>query len=217
MLVSVLLNRATLNSHNSSLPPSSDPNRKKNKRTKTGKPTGGQHGHVGSTLQTIANPDTIAVIKVDQSTLPKGEYRDVGVETRQVFDIDISRFVTEYQAQILENEQGQRFVAPFPKGVTKAVQYGNQLKAHAVYLSQYQLLPYKRVQEYFADQLNMPLSEGSLYNFNHQAFTQLATFEQTTKDQLVQADVNHADETGININGKGHWLHCTSNDRWTHD
>jgi transposase len=216
MLVSVLLNRATLNSHNSSKPPSSDPNRKKSKRAKTGKPTGGQHGHVGSTLQSIADPDTIAVIKVDQSTLPKGAYRDVGVETRQVFDIDISRFVTEYQAQILENEQGKRFVAPFPDGVTKAVQYGNQLKAHAVYLSQYQLLPYKRVQEYFADQLNMPLSEGSLYNFNHQAFTQLATFEQTTKDQLAQADVNHADETGININGKGHWLHCTSNDRWTH-
>jgi transposase len=55
-----------------------------------------------------------------------------------VFDIDISRFVTEYQAQILENEQGHRFVAPFPDGVTKAVQYGNQLNAHAVYLSQYQ-------------------------------------------------------------------------------
>jgi len=216
MLVSVLLNRATLNSHNSSKPPSSDPNRQKNKRAKTGKPSGGQHGHVGTTLQTIADPDHVAIIKVDQSTLPKGEYRDVGVETRQVFDIDISRFVTEYQAQILENEQGQRFVAAFPEDVTKAVQYGHQLKAHAVYLSQYQLLPYKRVQEYFADQLNMPLSEGSLYNFNHQAFTQLATFEQTAKDQLAQADVNHADETGININGKRHWLHCTSNDRWTH-
>jgi len=25
----------------------------------------------------------------------------------------------------------------------------------------------------------------------------------------------HADETGININGKGHWLHCASNDCWT--
>jgi transposase len=102
------------------------------------------------------------------------------------------------------------------KGISKAVQYGNQLKAHAVYLSQYQLLPYKRVQEYFADQLNMPVSEGSLYNFNHQAFTQLAEFEQTAKDQLAQADVIHADETGININGKRHWLHCTSNDLWTH-
>ena len=186
MLVSVLLNRATLNSHNSSKPPSSDPNRKKNKRNRSDKPSGGQPGHVGKTLQKIADPDEIAVIKVDRSTLPKGGYKEVGFETRQVFDIDISRLVTEYQAQILENDQGQRFVATFPEGVTKAVQYGNQLKAHAVYLSQYQLLPYKRIQEYFADQLNVPLSEGSLYSFNHQAFTQLAEFEQLSKDQLAR-------------------------------
>jgi len=163
MLVSVLLNRATLNSTNSSKPPSSDPNRKKKKRSKSDKPSGAQQGHVGKTLQKADDPDVIDVIKVDRSTLPEGKYREVGFETRQVFDIDISRIVTEYQAQILENAQGKRFVAPFPEGVTKAVQYGNQIKAHAVYLSQYQLLPYKRIQEYFADQLQMPISEGSLY------------------------------------------------------
>ncbi len=49
--------------------------------------------------------------------------------------IDISRVVTEYQAQRLINEQGKYFVAPFPKKVSKAVQYGDEIKAHAVYLS----------------------------------------------------------------------------------
>ena len=96
------------------------------------------------------------------------------------------------------------------------MQYSNRLKAHAVYLSQYQLLPYKRVQEYFAAQLQIPVSEGSLYNFNLQAFEELAGFEQLCKDRLAQAEVAHADETGININGKGHWLHCASNKKWTH-
>lgn len=216
MLVSVLLNRATLNSTNSSKPPSSDPNRKKKKRSKSDKPSGAQQGHIGKTLQKTDDPDVIDVIKVDRSTLPEGEYREVGFETRQVFDIDISRIVTEYQAQILENAQGKRFIAPFPEGVTKAVQYGSQIKAHAVYLSQYQLLPYKRIQEYFADQLQMPISEGSLYNFNHQAFTQLAGFEQASKEHLAAADVGNADETGINIDGKRHWLHCMSNEHWTH-
>ena len=124
--------------------------------------------------------------------------------------------VTEYQAQVLVDEQGKRFVASFPDGVTKAVQYGSQLKAHAVYLSQYQLLPYKRIQEYFCDQLHIPLSEGSLYNFNATAFSRLAEFEKFSKDQLAEADLAHADETGININGKGHWLHCASNEFWTH-
>ncbi len=217
LLVTLLLNRSTLNSKNSSKPPSSDPNRKKNSRKKSDKSSGAQPGHIGTTLKKTPDPDEIKIIKIDRRTLPKGKYQHLGFETRQVFDIDISRLVTEYQAQILlENDQGKRFVAPFPEGVTKAVQYGNQLKAHAVYLSQYQLLPYKRIQEYFADQCQIPLSEGSLYNFNTQAFAQLASFEQVSKDQLAQASLGHADETGININGKRHWLHCASNDTWTH-
>jgi transposase len=78
--------------------------------------------------------------------------------------------VTEYQAQQLINKQGKYFVVPFPKKVSKAVQYGNGIKAHAVYLSLYQLLPYKHMQEYFADQPHMPISEVSLYNFNQQAY-----------------------------------------------
>ena len=216
LLVSLLLNRVTLNSKNSSKPPSSDPNRSKKQRKPSKKPSGGQKGHVGKTLQKINEPDEITFIPIDRRTLPKGSYKEGGFETRQVFDIDISRLVTEYQAQILENYKGKRFTAPFPKGVTKAVQYGDQLKAHAVYLSQYQLLPYKRIQEYFTDQLHMPLSEGSLYNFNKQAYMQLAGFEQISKDHLAQADVDHADETSININGKRYWLHCTSNTTWTH-
>jgi len=104
-------------------------------------------------------------LKIDRRTLPKENYVDGGIVARQVFDIDISRYVIEYQAQVLINkETGRKHTAPFPKGVTQAVQYGNKIKAHAVYLSQYPLLTYKRVQEYFSDQLGIPVSEGSLHN-----------------------------------------------------
>jgi transposase len=216
LLVSVLLNRVTLNSKNSSKPPSSDPNRKKDNRSKSNKASGGQTSHVGKTLQRIDDPDEIEVITIDQSTLPKGHYTDDGFETRQVFDIDIARVVTEYQAQRLINEKGQCFVAPFPKGVNKAAQYGNGIKAHDVYLSQYQLLPYKRIQEYFADQLGMPISEGSIYNFNKQAYDQLAKFELINKERLINSPCLNVDETGININGQRNWLHSASNDQWTH-
>jgi transposase len=216
LLVSVLLNRVTLNSKNSSKPPSSDPNRKKDNRSKSNKASGGQTSHVGKTLQRIDDPDEIEVITIDQSTLPKGHYTDDGFETRQVFDIDIARVVTEYQAQRLINEKGHYFVAPFPKGVNKAAQYGNGIKAHDVYLSQYQLLPYKRIQEYFADQLGMPISEGSIYNFNKQAYEQLAKFELINKERLINSPCLNVDETGININGQRNWLHSASNDQWTH-
>jgi len=216
VLIGVLFNRITLNSTNSSKPPASDPNRKKGCRKKSDNPPGGQKAYTGTTLRKVADPDEIKIINVDRNTLPEVQYREVGFETRQVFEIDISRVITEYRAQQLENEKGQRYAAPFPEGVTKAVQYGSRLKAHAVYLSQYQLLPYRRVQDYFADQCQIPLSEGSLYNFNQKAYEQLAEFEQLSKDQLAQSGYAHADETGININGKGHWLHSLSNEQWTH-
>lgn len=98
----------------------------------------------------MVDPDAIQRVKVDRRTLPKGgAFRVVGFEKGQVVDLDIRRFVIEYQAEILENAQGQRFVAPFPVGVERSVQYGPQLKAHAVYLTQYPLLPYDRIREYF--------------------------------------------------------------------
>ncbi|WP_221897132.1 DUF6444 domain-containing protein [Bathymodiolus japonicus methanotrophic gill symbiont] len=143
LLVTVLLNRVTLNSKNSSKPPASDPNRKKGNRKKSDKPSGGQKSHVGTTLQKIDDPDEIEIITIDRRTLPKGRYTADGFETRQVFDIDISRVVTEYQAQRLINEKGQCFIAPFPDEVTKAAQYGNGIKAHVVYLSQSSVFPLK--------------------------------------------------------------------------
>ena len=215
LIISLLVNRLNLNSTNSSKPPSSDPNRKKEPKTKTGKKPGGQEGHVGKTLIKVDDPDKIEVIKVDRSKLPPARYREIGFDTRQVFDIDISRVVTEYRAQILEDNKGNRFVASFPEGVTKAVQYGTGFKAHSVYMSQFQLVPYNRIQDYFDDQLNIPVSEGSIFNFNQEAFQLLAAFEDRVKNELVASDVVHADETGINIGGKGHWLHCVSNDAWT--
>jgi len=83
-------------------------------------------------------------------------------------------------------------------------------------MSQYQLLPYNRVQEFFAEQLGIPLSEGSIYNFNLSAYHKLADYEALTKLKLINSPLLHVDETGININGEKHWLHCATNASWTY-
>ena len=189
---------------------------KKVRKEKGIKKAGGQKGRVGVTLQKVDEPDRIEVVKLDRRKLPPGKYKEAGYESRQVFDIDISRIVTEYQAEILEDSKGNQFVAPFPKGVTKAVQYGTSLKAHSVYMSQFQLIPYKRIQGYFREQLGIPVSEGSIYNFNQEAYGLLATFEEKVKTKLAGSDLLHVDETGINMNGDKRWLHCTSNSSWTY-
>ena len=151
-----------------------------------------------------------------KTTLPKGDYKDVGYESRQIVDIDIARVVTEYRAQILENDSGKRYTAPFPEGVSRPVQYGVNVKVHSVYMSQYQLIPYNRVEENFQDQVGIPISSGSIYNFNKDAYDRLEVFQAIVKSKLIESGLCHADETGININGKRLWLHCVSNNFWTY-
>jgi transposase len=216
LLISLLAGRLNLNSKNSSKPPSTDPNREKTPAKKrAGRKPGGQKGHIGKTLTKVDDPDFIEPIKIDRRTLPPGRYSDGGYESRQVFDIELSRVVTEYRAQILVDESGMRFVASFPEGVSKAVQYGSGLKAHSVYMSQYQLIPYNRIQDHFEDQINVPISQGSICNFNKEAFCLLADFENRAKQELADAQIAHADETGINKNGDRIWLHNLSNAQWT--
>jgi len=215
LIITLLANRLNLNSRNSSKPPSCDRNRAKEPKSTTGKKAGGQNGHVGTTLKKIDDPDEIKEIEVDRDQLPPGRYKHVGFEFRQVFDIDLSRVVTEYRAQVLEDEKGNRFVASFPDGVAKAVQYGMGVKAQSVYMSQFQMIPYNRVQDYFTDQAFIPVSEGSIFNFNKEAYELLAGFEDRVKTELAASDLLHADETGINMGGKGHWLHLASNASWT--
>lgn len=206
-LVTLLLNRWGLNSRNSSKPPSSDPNRKK-KGKNGNNPPGGQKGHMGNHLELVDDPDHVESLKVDRATLPTdGTFRCIGYERRQVFDIQISRVVTEYQAEILEDERGRRVVAPFPGHVKVKTQYASGVKIHSVYMSVFQLLPYQRIEEHFADQFDVPLSAGRIYHFNKEVYEMLAPFEDWAKSELSKALLLHADETGINIGGKRKWLH----------
>jgi len=216
LLVTLLLNRLGLNSKNSSKPPSTDPNRKKAPKTPSGRKPGGQPGRIGKTLCPVAEPDEIKVLPLDRKTLPPGRYQHVGYETRQVFDLEISRVVTEYHAEILKDHQGKRFVAPFPEGVTRSVQYGNGVKVHAVYMSQYQLVPYQRIGDHLLEQMGVPVSLGSLYNFNQEAYERLEVFDHWVKSQLAASPLLHVDETGINIGGQRRWLHTVSSDRLTY-
>lgn len=216
LLISLLLNRLGLNSKNSSKPPSSDPNRRKEFRSNGERRPGGQNGHEFSTLQPVSDPDRTEIIKVDRNGLPKDEYRFVGYETRQVIDIDISRFVTEWLAEVLEDSKGKRYTASFPEGVTRPVQYGIGVKVNAVYMSQYQLIPYNRIEDHFDDQMQISISAGTIHNFNKDAFDRLEFFDEWVRKKLAASELINLDETGVNIEGKRRWLHNVSNGRFTY-
>jgi transposase len=215
--VTLLSTRLGMNSNNSSIPPSMDPNRARKKRQSKGikRKPGGQNGHKGTTLKKVDNPNEVEEITIDRRTIPQSFYKTVGYESRQVFDINISLWVKEYRSEIVENHEGEQWVAEFPEGVTKSAQYGNHTKASSVYLSQFQLVPLDRVRNYFEDQAGIPISKGSIANFNVEASERLEAFENWAKEQLISSKLNHADETGINVGGEKLWLHNMSNDKVT--
>lgn len=218
MLISILLNRLGLNSKNSSKPPSSDQNLIKKARKKSNKPAGGQLGHIGHTLEPVESPDEIKLLKLDKRTLPKGvTFKANGYAARQIINIKISRVITEYRAERLIDDNGTEYIAPFPPEIIRPIQYGASVKAQAVYLSSYQLIPYERTQEQFNQEYGIQLSSGSLYNFNAEAAKILddLKFEDLVKRTLRQTALAHADETSINLNGQKIWLHNMSNDHWT--
>lgn len=232
-LVTVLTNRLGLNSRNSSRPPSSDfgqgkkgngRNAKDDQKKKAAgkRKPGGQPGRDGVTLELVTDPDEIIPLPIDRRTLPRGaHYRTGDIEIRQVFSVRIKRFVTEYQAEVLMDENGNRYVASFPEEIRNKTQYAAEVKAHAVYLSQYQLLPYERIAQYFAELIDLPISSGSLCNFNQKAYDLLEAFDALAKQKLIESTiltetVVNADETGINVSGDTLWLHVASNEKWTY-
>ena len=219
-IVAIVSGRLGLNSSNSSKPPSSDPNRVRKTRTTKGKrrKPGGQKGHSGSRLEQVENPTAIEELLIDRRTLPAGEWKSSGFEKRQVFEIDVSFSVTEYKAEVLENESGEIYVAEFPDGVTESAQYGIGVKSTSVYLSQFQLIPQARVQDVLKTQYGLPLAKGSVNNFNILAARTLREwkFEDWLRNQLVLSPVLHADETGTNVNGDRYWIHCLCNEYLTY-
>ena len=220
LIIELLLQRVKVNSHNSSVPPSQDPYRKARGRKVAGavkrRKPGGQAGHKGETIERIANPDQIEVLTIDRRTLPRGhEYTRVDDEVRQVINLSITRNVTEYRAEVVEDENGKQYRAEFPAGIIRPVQYGASVKAEAVYLSSYQLLPLNRVHDFFRDQAGIEISEGTLHNFRQDAYQRLEKFEEIARRRLIGAPIAHFDETGVNIAGKLAWLHSASSDKWT--
>lgn len=216
VVIQIFIGKISLNSKNSSTPPSQDKNREKPHKTASEKKRGGQKFRVGKNLEPVKDPDEIVEIVVDQSKLHGSEYKEIGYEARQVFNMKISLHVIEYRAQKLRGKDGKVMIAEFPAGINAGVQYGNSIKAHSVYMSQFQLVPYDRIREHFAEQIGIPVSVGSIYNFNEEAYQKLEEFEKICKQKLSSSSLLHVDETGVNLNGKNIWLHSASSDLWSY-
>jgi len=114
------------------------------------------------------------------------DFKTCGIIWLMVIEnLDVNETLEKARRLLKEDETGKRYVARFPDGVTKAIQYGSGVKSESVYLSMFQLVPLARVQGHFSDQMGLPLSKGSVSNFNEDAYERLDQFEAWAKQQLL--------------------------------
>ena len=205
------------NSRNSSKPPSTDGFQKpapKSLREKSARPSGGQPGHAGQTLAMVEKPDRIErhqVERCERCGRSLAACPPEGVEKRQVHDLPPLRLiVTEHQAEMKRCSCGHLNKAAFPEGVNAPVQYGSGVKAAAVYLKNYQFLPYERTCELLGDFFNCPMSEGTLANLIGECHARLDEPVQQIKERIAQAPVAQFDESGSRVEKKLWWLHAAS-------
>src|SRR5882724_6515165 len=216
--VKQLEDRLGKDSHNSSKPPSSDGFKKPNPKSERGKserPSGGQKGHPGRTLEFADKPDEVVVHRPDfceDCGTPLAEVLPQQTKRRQVFDLPpLKLVVTEHQAQTCSCPACGKLNRPaFPEAVAQPVQYGPGVKSFATYLMHFQLLPYERVVTLMEDLFDAPLSEGTLFGATQHASAALTDVEEAIITALKKASSLHLDETGQRIGGKLHWLHVTS-------
>ncbi len=216
-----LRRRLDLDSTTSSKPPSSDGLRKKSRlpgslRGRSGKASGGQRGHKGDTLRRTATPDWVvrheaAACRRCRAALAAS--MQTGVETRQVFDLPERLIeVTEHQGAIYACARCRGVTrAAFPDGVISPTQYGERIKAAAVYLNVQQLVPEDRTAQALQDLFGAPLvCPASVIAWMGKKAQALEGVYQAIGTRVGGAKVRHLDETGFRIAGSLQWLHTTS-------
>ena len=216
--IEVLENQKSKDSKNSSKPPSGDgfAKRTKSLRTKSGRKSGGQKDHPGSTLEWCEEVDEVFVYPVVGCKSCGASLENVEVlnlRCSQVHELPpIKLVVHEHQAEEKCCPKcGVLNQGKLPAFVNSLVQYGPGLKGLMVYLMEGQLLPSERARELLKEVIGCEISEATLYNTRLRCYEELAAVEAYIKSGIQVAPVVHFDETGLRVKSKLMWLHVACN------
>ncbi len=216
--IEVLENQKNKDSKNSSKPPSGDGfgKRTKSLRTKSGKKSGGQKDHPGSTLEWCEEVDEVFIHPVVSCTSCGTSLELVEVVNLRCHQIQelppIKLVVHEHQAEEKCCPNcGVMNQGKLPAFVNSLVQYGPGLKGLMVYLMEGQLLPSERAKELLKEVIGCDISEATLYNTRMRCYEELAAVEAYIKSGIQVAPVVHFDETGMRVKSKLMWLHVACN------
>ena len=207
--------RPQATSTNSSLPPSKNPlsvPRTRSQRKPTGRKPGGQEGHEGHTHLFSENPDSVEVCPMPHVCPICGEPLDpTGLqvaECRQVIDLPLPILfnVVEWVQHKVKCKCGHTVKGIFPDHVRGTVCYGENVQALVAYLSTLQTIPMKRMTDVLNEVFGLGMSPGTVANtLDYMRKKARKPYEEIRK-AIEQSDVAGADETGMHVNGKNHWM-----------
>jgi len=199
-------------SSNSSKPPSSDnfePKKNQSLRQKSGKKSGGQKGHQGTTRKQKEKPDKIISCRPNNceqcgKDLDNMEGEIVG--KRQEVDIPpIKPITTEYQQEKIKCACGHCNQGKFPEHIKAAFQLGQNLQSFIVYLNTAHYIPYQRLAQILDDMLNMEISQGTIDNVLDNFNRKSQPYYYQILDDIKRHKWTGGDETGAKVNGKKWW------------
>jgi regulator of replication initiation timing len=213
-----LRRRLGLNSTNSSLPPSKDRPKPapKSLRKKSGRKTGGQPGHKGTTLRKVDNPDEVTALdpvsRCSHCDAPLDDVPVTGVVQHQQVDLTPPERVVravDLPTRKCPKCRAKNRPAP-PQGFEKPVQYGPTVKAMAVDLVVNQAVSLDRTRAWLDEALGIAVSEGSVAAWIEKASTACEQPLKQIRGRIRGSPVMHADETGLRCESRTAWLHTAS-------
>jgi transposase IS66 family protein/uncharacterized protein DUF6444 len=220
--VAELERRVGMDSTNSGVPPSKDPigareQRKSERRRerqssererREDRKRGGQPGHPGAGLSRDPDPDERPAVPPPAECSRCGSGLDAalhktGTWWSQVWDVKITRFVTEYLLPLLTCPCcGKVNAARPPAGACPgSVSYGPGINAAAVLLSAFGNVPSERAASLIRMLLGVPVSAGFVDLASERLSSRLedAGFDHAMRAALEKEPVLAADETPVNL------------------
>lgn len=215
-----LESRLNINSTNSHCAPSRDSIKiKAAKQRSKGGARGGQKNHKGSTLDKSEYVDQVVIHKPVQCECGE-DLKEVGSklkDTRQEFDIQISHIITEHQRHSIKCPCCRKInEGEYPENIKAETQYGPNIKAFSLLANVEYKVPYGKLSEMIKAIFNLQISEGTLCNIVKKGSENLKQVEAEITEELLKAEVLHADETGIVVDVKLMWMHVLSNAHYTY-
>jgi len=195
---------------NSSLPPSKGHKPNRPGRAERQGPRKGSLGRKGGGRALAAEPDERVIVKparcqhcqtafADADHMLDARYDKIDLPPVRPVVTRVERYAGACACC------GATTLAPVPEGLRPGTPFSLNIVALAMYLRFVHAVSYKRLSRLFLDLFGLRVSEGALDAAFRRGQKSLDAEVSVILARLRRARVIYSDETGVRINGRGHW------------